>query len=76
MIQQKKVPQSKCNDQPLHPADTCVFGHVVLQLRRPLAFVATLWTEVLLLLLVNPHVKLRNKNKKRRQIKEHLSFLL
>lgn len=67
MIQQKKVPQSKCNDQPLHPADTCVFGHVVLQLRRPLAFVATLWTEVLLLLLVNPHVKLRNKNKKRRR---------
>lgn len=38
--------------------DTCVFGHVVLQLSRPLAFVATIRTKVLLLFLVNPHVKL------------------
>lgn len=39
-------------------ADTCVLGHVVLQLSCPLAFVATLWTKVLLLLLVNPHMEL------------------
>lgn len=36
----------------------CVLGHVVLQLSRPLAFVAALWTKVFLLLLVNPHVEL------------------
>lgn len=38
---------------------SCVLGHVILQLSRPLAFVATLRTKVLLLFLVNPHVKLQ-----------------
>lgn len=37
----------------------CVLGHVILQLSRPLAFVAALWTKILLLCLVNPHVKLQ-----------------
>lgn len=37
----------------------CVLSHVVLQLSRPLAFVAALRTKVLLLLSVNPHVKLQ-----------------
>lgn len=37
----------------------CVLGHVVFQLGCPLAFVATLWTKVLLLLLVDPHVELQ-----------------
>lgn len=39
-------------------SDTCVLGHVVFQLSRPFALVATLWTKVLLLFLVNSHVKL------------------
>lgn len=38
---------------------SCVFGHVVLQLRGPFTLVATLGTEVLLLLLMNPRVKLQ-----------------
>lgn len=38
---------------------SCVLGHVVLQLRRPLTFVTTLWTKELLLILVNPQVKLQ-----------------
>lgn len=43
-------------------SSTCVLGHVVLQLRCPLAFVATDCTEIFLLFFVNPHVKLENIN--------------
>lgn len=39
-------------------SDTCVLGHVVFQLSRPFALVAALRTKVLLLFLVNSHVKL------------------
>lgn len=37
---------------------TCVLRHVVLELIHPLALVATVWTEVFALLLVDPHVVL------------------
>lgn len=37
-----------------------MLGHVVLQLRRPLAFVAAECTEIFLLFFVDPHVKLEN----------------
>lgn len=41
--------------------NTCVFAHVILQLSCPLAFVAALRTKVLLLFLMNPHMKLCKK---------------
>lgn len=36
--------------------DPCMFSHVVLQLIHPLALVATFWTKILSLLLVDTHV--------------------
>lgn len=46
-----------------HLIGTCMFGHVVLQLGLPFAFVSTLRTQILLLWLVNSHVNLYKKTK-------------
>lgn len=50
--------QSDLDQNEINYTATCMLRHVVLQLSCPLAFVATFWTKIFLLFLMDPHMKL------------------